>query len=146
MQCNGLLDIDVYQRSQIVRATLFRLALDSPAAMRALLCTAALHRTVLGLGSMTDTLSQKCQAITAINQGLSDTSVGLSDSYLYAVSTLVSVEESMVDPRVKADPRQADEEMRQRQIHFEGLKNMIRMRGGLMGLASNRVFQILVSW
>ena len=145
-QTQNLLDIDIYHQSKIIRSSLFGLTMGSIAGMRATLCSSTIAHLAMGKASLADVLNRKCQLIADINQNLSDPLNGTHDSNIYAVATLITIEDALWDPRLKAQPEQAANVMRHRKIHFNGLKRMLEMRGGLAGLAENRCFQIMITW
>ncbi|KAI9669347.1 MAG: hypothetical protein M1831_000383 [Alyxoria varia] len=146
VQTHNLLDIDIFHQSRIMRSSLFGLTMGSAAGMRATLCSSTIAHLAMGRASLADLLNRKCQLISEINTNLSDPLNGTHDSNIYAVATLITIEDALYDPRLKAQPDQAATIMRHRKIHFNGLKRMIEMRGGLKGLSDNRTFQIMITW
>ena len=144
---NRILDIDVYQQSRILRSALFGLSMSGAAGLRATLCASTIALLALGKASMADLLNQKCQLISEINTALSDPMSGTCDSNIYAVSTLNTIEDALCDPRLQPQSTQVAATIRHRKIHFNGMRRMIELRGGLKGLnASNRPFAIMLTW
>ncbi|KAH7038288.1 uncharacterized protein B0I36DRAFT_359872 [Microdochium trichocladiopsis] len=85
----------------------------------------------------------KMQAIKKVQQGLNDPGQAVSDENLAAVFNLMCIEENLFLPEV---PQTAElhADQRQRVAHMNGLKEMIRLRGGVHGLASSKMLQHLI--
>ena len=144
---NRVLDIDFYHQSRSLRSALFGLSMNGAAGMRATLCASTIALLAVGKATMADVLNQKGQLISEINQALSDPLTGTCDSNIYAVSTLNTIEDALCDPRLQPESAQAAATIRHRKIHFNGMKRMIELRGGVKGLnASNRPFQMMLTW
>lgn len=85
----------------------------------------------------------KMQAIQKVQQGLADPVQAVSDENLAAVFNLMCIEENLFLPEVpQTEELHADQ--RQRVAHMNGLKEMIRLRGGVHGLASSKMLQHLI--
>jgi hypothetical protein len=125
----------------------FGTAISSPAFMHSLLCTAALHRFVVGRGSIDAILYHRTQAISAINAAISnpDVNVGISDANIGAVFSLLTVEEYLASPLFEQEPIDQDHR-HQFDVHMNGLRRMVQLRGGILALHSNRVLQAFMLW
>lgn len=114
--------------------------------MQSLLCTAALHLYTGGRCSLDTVFYHKAKAIECINWAISDPdpSQGISDANIGAVFNLLSVEEALLNPYIQQDDR--ERQHNQRQIHLNGLRKMLQMRGGLKAIRSNRILQAFILW
>ena len=139
--------VDIRRKSSRMRSDWFGTAMSNSGFMHSLLCTAALHQYIIGRGSIETVIHHRTQAIAAINFAISnpDPNVGISDANIGAVFNLFCVEESLLVPWIQQE-RSAEEEPNQRQIHLEGLRRMVHLRGGLMALRSNRILQAFILW
>ncbi|KAF1959048.1 hypothetical protein CC80DRAFT_318726 [Byssothecium circinans] len=139
--------VDIRNRSDLMRSQWFGTAMSNTAFMHSLLSTAALHQFYCGRGSLAldDILYHRMKAGEAINSALtsSNCNEGISDANIGAVFNLVTLEETLkhIAPNLCKD-----EQTDQRRVHYEGLRLMIRMRGGLLALGSNRILQAFILW
>jgi hypothetical protein len=78
-------------------------------------------------------LMQKGKTIGLINRALQGRSTALADDILYAVAGMAVTEDRFSD-QVSC------------QIHLDGLKNMIRLRGGIRSLRKNRTLCGAIAW
>lgn len=142
-----VLAVDVRHRSTLMRSDWFGTAISDSGFMHSLLCTAALHMYVFGRGSIETILHHRAQAIAAVNTAIShpDVSIGISDANIGAVFNLLTVEESLVLPHFERE-RLDEEHVDQREVHMNGLRRMIQLRGGLMAINSNRILQAFILW
>jgi hypothetical protein len=115
--------------------------------MHSLLCTAALHMFIVGRGSRDAILYHRTQAISAINGAISnpDVTFGISDANIGAVFSLLTVEEYLASPFFEQEPID-DDHRHQFEVHMNGLKRMVQLRGGILALHSNRVLQAFMLW
>ncbi|KAF2707480.1 hypothetical protein K504DRAFT_457974 [Pleomassaria siparia CBS 279.74] len=139
--------VDFRRKSDLMSSIWFRTAQSNAGFMHSLLCTAALHRYISGRGSMDTIYFHKAKAIAAINTAISspDQRLAISDANIGAVFNLLSVEESLSSPYFDQE-RQDEDNPGQRQIHLDGLRKMVQMRGGLMAINSNRILQAFILW
>lgn len=128
--------VDIYKRSSILKSGWFSAALTSEGLMHSVLCSIALHRYAMGLGPFLDISYHKARAVSAVNAMLSDPESRTSDANIGAVFNLMCVEESLNQPLIKHNETKEGEELDQRIIHLNGLKEMVRMRGGIGALES----------
>ncbi|KAF2270768.1 hypothetical protein CC78DRAFT_142894 [Lojkania enalia] len=139
--------VDIRHKSDLMRSDWFGTAINNAGFMHSLLCTAALHLYIVGRGSIETILYHKAQAIAAINSAISspDPSLGISDANIGAVFNLLCVEESMLLPCFQQE-RAEEGQPSQRQIHLNGLRRMVQLRGGLKAINSNRILQAFILW
>ncbi|KAF2013347.1 hypothetical protein BU24DRAFT_235760 [Aaosphaeria arxii CBS 175.79] len=137
--------LDFRNKSNLMRSDWFGTAMNNSGFMHSLLCTAALHMFVFGKGSFDTIHYHKAQAIAAVNAAISDPDplLGISDANIGAVFNLLCVEESLPHLR-QLDP--GEEMPNQRQIHLDGLRRMVQLRGGLKAIHSNRILQAFILW
>jgi hypothetical protein len=138
--------IDIRQKSSLMRSDWFGTALSNAGFMHSLLCTAALHLYFVGRGSMDTIVYHKTQAIAAINSAISDPNpnLGISDANIGAVFNLLCVEESLLWPGLPQET--IEQKLNQREIHLNGLRRMVQLRGGLTAISSNRILQAFILW
>lgn len=88
----------------------------------------------------------KTQAIAAVNSAISDPdpNLAISDANIGAVFNLLCVEESLLLPFLAQEEGQ--EMLNQREIHLNGLRRMVQLRGGLNSIRSNRILQAFILW
>ncbi|PVI08082.1 hypothetical protein DM02DRAFT_690515 [Periconia macrospinosa] len=139
--------IDIQNKSDLMNSAWFGTARVHAGFMHSLLCTAALHRYYMygGKGSFQTILYHRHLAVAAINSALSnlDMDDGLSDANIGAVFNLLTIEESLVHiERNRREDGQTD----QRRVHYDGLRQMIQLRGGLLAIGSNRILQAFILW
>jgi hypothetical protein len=129
-----------------MRSEWFGTALNNAGFMHSLLCTAALHMYVVGRCPIATVFYHKTKAIEAINAAISDPdlSLGISDANIGAVFNLLCVEESLLNPFFKQEAGEG--QLNQREIHLNGLRRMLQMRGGLKAINSNRILQAFILW
>jgi hypothetical protein len=139
--------VDIRNRSNLMKSDWFGTALGNPGFMHSLLCTAALHLYIVGRGSMETILHHRAEAIAAVNLAISslDPDRAISDANVGAVFNLLCVEESLFLPYFQ-DERSHDDGPNQREIHLNGLRSMLKMRGGLQAIKSNRILQAFILW
>lgn len=137
----------VHNTSQLMRSQWFGTAVSDQAFMHSLLSTIALHRHIFDQGSIDTVLYHRIQAISFVKIALADpdTTVGISDANIGAVFNLLSIEESLASPWFEY-VRPRGENPDQREIHLKGLLKMIKERGGLMAMNSNRMLQAFILW
>jgi len=137
--------VDFKHKSNLMNSDWFGGALRDAGFMHSLLCTAALHRYIVGRGPVDAIYHHRAQAIAAINQAISSPypNSRISDENIGAVFNLLSVEESL--PYFDEGHRDA-ESADQREIHFKGLRSMVQLRGGLNAIKSNRILQAFILW
>ena len=143
----NIIAVDIWRKSGSMKSDWFDTAMGNPGFMHSLLCTAALHMYASGRGSIETILYHRAQAITAINNAISDPNpvIGISDANIGAVFNLLCVEESLLLPWLRQD-RSDEDAPNQREIHLEGLRRMVQLRGGLLGINSNRILQAFILW
>ncbi|KAF2875000.1 hypothetical protein BDV95DRAFT_603771 [Massariosphaeria phaeospora] len=139
--------IDIRRKSNLMRLDWFGTAMSNPGFMHSLLCTAALHQYFTGRGDVDTILFHRAEAIAAINAAISspDPNLGISDANIGAVFNLLSVEESLFLPEL-LPARSHEEQPNQREIHLNGLRRMVQLRGGLGAINSNRILQAFILW
>ncbi|CAI6278484.1 unnamed protein product [Periconia digitata] len=137
--------IDVRGKSDLMRIAWFGTAMGHRGFMHSLLCTAALHQYFCGIGSFETILYHRMMAVTAINSALSslDFEEGISDANIGAVFNLLTIEESL--KHIERNHRE-DGQTDQRRVHYDGLRRMIQLRGGLLAIGSNRILQAFILW
>lgn len=89
------------------------------------------------------TLHHRGRAITAVQHNLADSTLAISDENIAAVFNLLCVEENMFLP-IFTTTSLFKPDVNQRQAHLQGLKEMIRLRGGVHGLGSFKPLQHLL--
>jgi hypothetical protein len=143
----GTIAVDIRHKSDLMRSDWFGTAMNNSGFMHSLLCTAALHLFIVGRGSIETILYHKAQAIAAINSAISDpdATLGISDANIGAVFNLLCVEESLLLPFFQQDGS-GEEHPNQREIHLNGLRRMVQLRGGLKAINSNRILQAFILW
>ncbi|KAB8766454.1 hypothetical protein FH972_026614 [Carpinus fangiana] len=141
----GAIPIDINHKSTLVRKDVFGISMNCKGAMHGLLCSAALHSFILGRATIVDVMHHKQLAIAEVNKALLDPVQCVSDGNIFAVFTLLCLEESMMLPMFKK-PEQTQNEAGQRMVHLMGLKKMIEMRGGLRALTSAPLLQAFIIW
>ncbi|KAF2634912.1 hypothetical protein P280DRAFT_412585 [Massarina eburnea CBS 473.64] len=137
--------VDIQKKSDLMRSQWFGTAVSNLAFMHSLLGTAAMHQFYCGRGSLDLILYHRMKAVTAINLSLSsmDYNESISDANVGAVFNLMTLEETLVHiDRTHGRDDQTD----QRKVHYQGLRRMIQMRGGLLALGSNRILQAFILW
>ncbi|KAF2281315.1 uncharacterized protein EI97DRAFT_454521 [Westerdykella ornata] len=138
--------VDIRRESKLMLRDWFGTALHNTGFMHSLLCTAALHLYIVGRCSMDIITYHKTQAIAAINSAISDPdpNLAISDANIGAVFNLLCVEESLLLPFLAQEAGQ--EMLNQREIHLNGLRRMVQLRGGLDSIGSNRILQAFILW
>lgn len=143
----GAIAVDIRHQSDLIRTDWFGTALSNRGFMHSLLCAAALHLYIVGKGSYFSIEYHKSQAVTAINEALSDANLGIADANIGAVFNLLCVEESLLLPFFQHRLYSSDEDQpNQRMIHLNGLKRMVELRGGLGAIKTNRCLQAFILW
>lgn len=115
--------------------------------MHSLLGTIALHRHVLGRGPLDAVLYHRGEAIASVNNALADSNIatGISDANIGAVFNLLCIEETLGSPHF-GHLRPDGDNPHQREMHLQGLLQMLQMRGGLVAMESNRILQAFILW
>lgn len=143
----GIIAIDIRHRSTQIMSDWYGEAMSNSGFMHSLLCTAALHRYIVGSGSINTILYHRALAVASINAAISspDYSAGISDANIGAVFNMMVVEEGLLQPFFEGVGLDEDQSY-QRAIHLNGLRRMVQMRGGLVALCSNRILQAFILW
>lgn len=143
----GTIAVDIRNKSKLMSSDWYGTAISNSGFMHSLLCTAALHLYIVGRGSLDTILDHRAQAIAAINSAISDPDPGISisDANIGAVFNLLCVEESLLLPFFQQQ-RSDNDQPNQREIHLNGLRKMVQLRGGLMEMHSNRILQAFILW
>lgn len=143
----GIIGVDIRRKSTLMRSDWFGTALKDKAFMHSLLCTAALHMFVFGKGTVKSIIHHRAKAISAVNKTLSmqDPTVQFSDANIGAVFNLLTVEEGLRMPHFK-DKLPYDEQPNATTMHLNGLQEMLKLRGGLQAVATNRLLQAFILW
>lgn len=138
--------VDIRHKSHLIRSDWFGTALKNAGFMHSLLCTVALHLYIVGKCQIDTVIYYKAQAIAAVNAAISDPDpeLGISDANIGAVFNLLCVEESLLLPFLQQGA--GEEQLNQREIHLNGLRRMLQLRGGLRALSSNRILQAFILW
>lgn len=137
----GIIAVDIWNRSTLMKSDWFGTALSNPGFMHSLLSTIALHAYVFGKGTIDAILFHRAQAIASVNAALR-TSDGISDANIGAVFNLLTVEESLRLPTFELN----EDHQAQLKIHENGLHRMVELRGGLMAINTNRILQAFLLW
>jgi hypothetical protein len=83
----------------------------------------------------------KWRAMSELNIILSNPHTSTNDTTIAAVLILLAIEEAdLADPKRRGDERKCS--MSVNEAHHNGLKTMIRQRGGLAALSGNRCLQV----
>jgi hypothetical protein len=83
----------------------------------------------------------KWRALSAVNRLLSDPRTSTNDTTIAAVLILLANEEAdLADSKRQGDERNCS--LLVNEAHYNGLRTMIRQRGGLAALGGNRVLQV----
>lgn len=83
-----------------------------------------------------DIVYHKMRAQACINSNLKNETLRLSDATIGAVFNLLCVGETLLHPKL-SDEQQRNADAVERVVHLNGLKRMIALRGGLLGLSSH---------
>ncbi|KAF2204629.1 hypothetical protein GQ43DRAFT_364266 [Delitschia confertaspora ATCC 74209] len=143
----GTIAVDIRHKSDLMRSDWFGTAMGNSSFMHSLLCTVALHRYIMGRESFSSILYHKAQAIAAINATISDPNLGISDANIGAVFNLMCVEEALTLPMLQEEKSlEEDDQSNPRMTHLQGLRTMVRLRGGLQNINSNRCLQAFIFW
>lgn len=103
---------------------------------------AVLYSSVLTSQATPDEiLLYKTRAVGAINSQLKDITSRVDDNNVASVFMLLTLEEMTIADKSQADIERSKNE---RDIHRDGLKEMIRQRGGLAALTTNPNLQIFI--
>jgi hypothetical protein len=79
--------------------------------------------------------------LSAVNELLSDPRTSTNDTTIAAVLILLANEEAdLADSKRQGDERNCS--LMVNETHYNGLRTMIRQRGGLAALGGNRVLQV----
>lgn len=85
----------------------------------------------------------KWQAISEVNKLLSDSRTSTDDTTIATVLVLLALEESdLADQRRQGSDREWS--LSANEAHLNGLRTMIRQRGGLAALNRNRCLQVFI--
>jgi hypothetical protein len=143
----GVIGVDVRRKSTLMKSEWFDTALSNEGFMHSLLSTAALHMFIFGKGTVQAILDHRAKAISAVNKALStqDRAVRFSDATLGAVFNLLTVEEGLMMP-VFEDEIPYDEQPNAMDMHLNGLREMLNLRGGLKAVGTNRILQAFILW
>jgi hypothetical protein len=88
-----------------------------------------------------DPETYKWRAMSEVNGLLSNPRTSTNDTTIAAVLILLANEEAdLADPRRQGDRRECS--LMVNEAHHNGLRTMIRQRGGLAALSGNRVLQV----
>jgi len=88
-----------------------------------------------------DPEAYKWRAMAEVNSLLSDPRTSTNDATIAAVLILFAIEEAnLSDPKRRGDERKCS--MSVNEAHHNGLRTMIRQRGGLTALSGNRCLQV----
>jgi len=88
-----------------------------------------------------DPEAYKWRAMSEVNSLLSDPRTSSNDATIAAVLILLAIEEaSLSDPKRRGDERKCS--MSVNEAHHNGLRTMIRQRGGLVALSGNKCLQV----
>lgn len=142
----GIIGVDIRRKSTLMKSEWFDTALSNKGFMHSLLSTAALHMFVFGKGTVKTIFDHRASAISAVNKALSsqDCAVRLSDAILGAVFNLLTVEESLMMPHFKDEILHGEQP--NAMMHWNGLREMLRLRGGLEAVGTNRILQAFILW
>ncbi|KAF1996704.1 hypothetical protein P154DRAFT_307321 [Amniculicola lignicola CBS 123094] len=143
----GTIAVDFRHKSDLMRSDWFGTARSNSGFLHSLLCTAALHLYFVGRGSIDTILYHRAKAIAAINSAISDPDplLAISDANIGAVFNLLCVEESLLSPHFASEGADEDQP-NQREIHLNGLRKMVQLRGGLREIKENRILQAFILW
>jgi hypothetical protein len=146
----GIIAVDVRNQSTLalMNSDWVNTAICNAAFMHSFLCTTALHLYITGKGNSETILRHHDEAVSAVSAALSDADqlTHISDANIGAVFNLLTIAES-IDSLPQFEHLRRDEgRSNQRLLHLDGLRRMVRMRGGLQGLKSNRILQAFILW
>ncbi len=113
-------------------------SLRKPAFLHAMMCLTALQ-LILAQPNMQPSpvdlaAYHRVKAINAVREALADREQAVSDETIAAVFHLLCFEENLFNPALSAGKMRPD--TAQRAAHVRGLREMIRLRGGISGLSS----------
>jgi hypothetical protein len=146
MMAPGSIPIDIHGKSDKLRSIWFKTALNSEACLHAVLTGAAGHLYFLGACPKETLVHHKARTVVAVNNSLSDPTLGVEDANIAAVFSLLCIEEIMRPVFIHAEEADYIEGAQQRDIHLDGLLRMVQLRGGLRNLGSNPVVQSFLLW
>jgi hypothetical protein len=146
----GIIAVDVKNRSTLtlMNTDWVNTAICNAGFMHSFLCTTALHLYITGKGNSDDIFRHHDEAVSAISATLSNTDQlsHISDANIGAVFNLLTIAESIDSLPHFEHLRKNQEQTNQRAVHQDGLRKMVRMRGGLNGIRSNRILQAFILW
>ena len=146
-----LIPVDLRQSSTVASTEWLSSALQDNSSGGAftysILCSTALHRHLMGASDRESILYYKGLAISEINSNLQDSKRSVTDNNIAAVFVLLTIEETML-ALAAANPEGSKDELdwteMQKLVHLNGLRTMIRQRGGLAALGANRCLQTFI--
>lgn len=119
---------------------------SQPAYMHAFLCLMALHLGIEQSGNphyTTLAAYHRRRAIAIVQENLNDMNGATSDENIAAVFNLICVEETLFAPNFVPTP-QLQPDISRKLIHLKGLREMVRLRGGVHALANNKSLQQII--
>jgi hypothetical protein len=118
-----------------IRDWVFPLVGESPAVLNSSLMIAAANNPAFSQGEegANRVLIQKGKTIGLINRALQEHTTAPEDDILYAVASMAVTEDRLGNQLAC-------------QIHLDGLKSMIRLRGGIRSLRKNRTLCGAITW
>lgn len=143
----GIIGVDIWRKSTLMKSEWFHTALNNEGFMHSLLSTAALHMFVFGKGNAHTIFDHRAKAISAVNRTLSgpDFATRFSDANIGAVFNLLTVEEGLMMPQLEGEIPH-DEQSNAMRLHLKGLREMLKLRGGLKAVGTNRILQAFILW
>lgn len=130
-------ELDLPGNPGLLRTSWFPLAMTEPALFSVIILLAASHYASLrgDLGNTKcDLLSLRCEAISSINKSLETQQLGaVRDGLIGAIAKMAS-HEAMFGS------------LENYNIHMQGLKRVIHLRGGLTSLGLNGLLHRIVLW
>jgi hypothetical protein len=146
----GIIAVDIQNRSTLtfMNSDWVNTAICNAGFMHSFLCTTALHLYITGKGTLDAIFRHHDEAVSAVSTTLSNTDqlTHISDANIGAVFNLLTVAESIDSLPHFEHLRDNEERLNQRAVHLDGLRKMVRMRGGIDGLRSNRILQAFILW
>ncbi|KAF3036083.1 hypothetical protein E8E12_007086 [Didymella heteroderae] len=134
-----LIPVDLHSFSSVAATDWIAKCIQSPNG--ASYIYAALTASARGAGLNSE--AYKWRAITEVNKSLSDPRTRIDDTTIATVLMLLAMEESdLADPRRQGNDRECS--LSANNAHLNGLRTMIRQRGGLASLDSNRCLQVFI--
>ncbi len=134
-----LLPVDLHKTASLAATDWISRCIQSPNGAPYIYAALTASARAVGLNCE----AYKWQAITEINKLLSDPKTSTDDTTIASVLILLALEESdLANPERQGSDRERS--LTANSAHRNGLRTMIRQRGGLAALHTNRCLQVFI--